>query len=100
MAKPPKKIKPAKPAKPNRQEGEKGKQIKGRFATRDANSGAVVYNDQAGYQKAIKRKRAGKDMVATKNLVSENEKRLTQIEQELANTNFKLDQILDRLDNP
>ena len=97
MAKPPKKIKPA---KPNRQEGEKGKQIKGRFATRDVNSGAVVYNDEAGYQRAVKQRRAGKDMLATKKIVSEQEKRMTKIEQELANTNWKLDQILAKLDNP
>ena len=41
--------------------GEKGKPIKGLPAARDLISGAVVFDDQQGYQRAIKRKRSLKN---------------------------------------
>jgi DNA/RNA-binding domain of Phe-tRNA-synthetase-like protein len=70
--------------------GEKGKPIKGIKATRDPNSGAVVFHDQSGYQRRIKNKRQGKNILLQQKKIEEQERRISAMES-------KLDQILDLL---
>jgi hypothetical protein len=88
MAKKPKKAKPFQPPKPGN--GDKGKPIANYNGFRDPNSGAVINNDTAGYQRAIKRKRAGKRIEQQEMKMREQEKRIASMEE-------KLDQILARL---
>lgn len=66
------------------QQKEKGKPIKGINATRDVNSGAVVFNDQADYQRAQKRKRAGRRLVQQETKTKNLEKQVQSLETQLA----------------
>lgn len=88
MAKKPKKIKDD---KVNGAKGEKGKPIKGINAKRDPVSGAVVSTDSVGYQKAIKRKRAGRNILLQQRKMATQENRIAALEKQVAN-------ILDLLD--
>lgn len=86
MAKQPKKVKNPK------NQGEKGKPIKGIKAKRDPISGAVVSTDNVGYQKAVKRKRAGKNILLQ-------QKKIDNLEKRLASQESKLDQIIALLED-
>ena len=74
--------------------GEKGKPIKGLPASRDKSTGAVVFNDTAGYQRAIKRKRAGRHTKAQARLVAKQQAKIIDLEKRLENSEFYMKQVL------
>lgn len=74
--------------------GEKGKPIKGLPARRDKNTGAVVFNDTAGYQRAIKRKRSGRHAKAQKALVESQQAKIIDLEKRLEKSEFYMKQVL------
>lgn len=91
MAKPPKKIKD-KPQPPKGGNGDKGKLIIGLDARRDPNSGAVVFKNDAAYQKRVKAKRAGKNILIQQKKIEKQQVQINNIEK-------KLDQLIALLEN-
>lgn len=74
--------------------GEKGKPIKGLPARRDKISGAVVFNDTAGYQKAVKRKRAGRNAKSQALLVKTQQDAIADLQKRLKTSEFQMKKVL------
>lgn len=62
---------------------EKGKPIFGIDAVRDKNSGAVIYTDVAGYQRAVKRKKARKNILLQEQKIINQDQKIKLMEEKI-----------------